>query len=74
MTSGILLRLITDDRQSVNNEIPRGWYKLAQVREIGTARWYKYRYMYPKLYVILIMEDLCQNLQLLSKSPCGGVS
>lgn len=49
MTSGILLRLITDDQQSVNNEIPRGWYKLAQVREIGTARWYKYRYMYPKL-------------------------
>lgn len=46
-TSGIPPKLITDDKQGLNNEIPRGWYKLAQVRETSTAHWYKC--MYPKL-------------------------
>lgn len=36
------MRWITEDQQSLNDEIPKGWYKMVQVRENGTAYWYVY--------------------------------
>lgn len=54
------MRWITEDQQSLNDEIPKGWYKMVQVRENGTAYWYVYQYMY--LQPCDQKEDCCQNL------------
>lgn len=54
------MRWITEDQQSLNDEIPKGWYKMVQVRENGTAYWYVYQYMYLK--PCDLKEDCCQNL------------
>lgn len=62
-TNGTLMTWITEDQQSLNDEIPKGWYKMVQVRENGTAYWYVYQYMYLKPC------DLKGGL--LPKSPCG---
>lgn len=59
-TNGTLMRWITEDQQSLNDEIPKGWYKMVQVRENGTAYWYVYQYMYLK--PCDLKEDCCQNL------------